>query len=140
MKLRAVVASVAAAVLCLGLGSCSLARHAIVRNASSADLTLWPLGERPVTLKAGASTEPLVLYAHERHEAMVQRGDCLYTYPAPDYFALPNAIRSYKPITFVIHDDMRLSLHRRSKQGVEGPALDVAGFPLSPTRFCGRPG
>ena len=139
MKLRAVVASLAA-VLCLTLGSCTLAGHAIVRNASGANLTLWPLGERPVTLESGASTEPLRLYAHERHEAMVQRGDCLYTYPAPDYFALPEAIKSYKPVTFVIHPDMRLSLHRRSKQGVEGPALEVAGFPLTPIRFCGRLG
>ena len=104
------------------------------------ELLLWPLGERPVTLKPGASTEPLVLYAHERHEAMVQRGDCLYTYPAPDYFALPEAIKSYKPVTFVIHEDMRLSLHRRSNDGVEGPAIEVAGFPLTPTTFCGRPG
>ena len=139
MNLRTMLAGLSA-VLCLGLASCTLARHAIVRNASGADLLLWPLGERPVTLKAGASTEPLVLYAHERHEAMVQRGDCLYTYPAPDYFALPGAIRSYKPVTFVIHDDMRLSLHRRSKDGVEGPAIEVAGFPLRPKTFCGRPG
>ena len=139
MQLRAVLASLSA-VLCLGVASCTPIRHAIVRNAAGAELLLWPLGERPVTLKSGASTEPLVLYAHERHEAMVQRGDCLYTYPAPDYFALPGAIRSYKPVTLVIHEDMRLSLHRRSKEGVEGPAIEVAGFPLTPTSFCGRPG
>jgi hypothetical protein len=140
MRFRAGFGRCAAAFLCLALASCTLARQAIVRNASGADVVLWPLGERPFSLKAGTSTEPTVLYAHERHEALVQRGDCLYTYPAPDYFALPKAVRSYKPVTLVIGADMRLSLHLRSKDGVEAPAIETAGFPLSPTSFCGRAG
>jgi hypothetical protein len=140
MRFRAGFTSWAPVLLCLALASCTLARQAIVRNASGSDLLLWPLGERPVPLKAGTSTEPIVLYAHERHEAMVQRGDCLFTYPAPDYFALPKAVRDYKPVTFVIGADMRLSLHLRSKDGVDGPAIETAGFPLTPTSFCGRAG
>jgi hypothetical protein len=123
--------------LCLGLGSCSLARQAIVRNATGADLLLWPLSERPLMLKAAESTEPIVLYAHDRHEALVQRGNCLYTYPAPEYSTLPNHVRNFKPITLVIRGDMRLALYRRSKEGVEGPEITVAGFPLAPSTFCG---
>ena len=126
--------------LFVALASCSPIRHAIIRNAASADLLLWPLGAMPMTLKAGDSTDPIVFYAHERHEALIKRGNCLYTYPGPDYSALPKAIRNYKPITVVIHDDMRLSLHRRSKEGVEGPEILVAGFPLRPTTFCGSAG
>ena len=127
-------------VMFLGLASCTPTRHAIIRNAAGADLELWPLGAMPMSLKAGASTDPIVFYAHERHEAMIKRGNCLYTYPGPDHSALPAAIRNYKPITVVIHDDMRLSLHRRSKEGVEGPEILVAGFPLRPTTFCGSAG
>jgi hypothetical protein len=126
--------------LCLALASCSPIRHAILRNASGVDLLLWPLGARPTILKAGESTEPTLFYAHERHEALIKRGNCLYTYPAPDYFALPKAITNYKPITAVIHPDMRLSVHRRSKEGVEGPEILVAGFPIRPTTFCGSEG
>ena len=126
--------------LCLALASCTPIRHAMIRNAASADLLLWPLGAMPTMLKAGESTDPIVFYAHERHEALIKRGNCLYTYPGPDYSALPKAIRNYKPITVVIHDDMRLSLHRRSKEGVEGPEILVAGFPIRPTTFCGSPG
>ena len=138
MRFTTGLARAAAIISCLSLASCSLARHAIVRNATGADLLLWPLGARPVTLKAGDSTEPLVLYAHDRHEAFIQRGDCLFTYPAPDYSALPDGIKNYKPITLVIRPDMRLALHRRSKEGVEGPEITVAGFPLAPSTFCGR--
>ena len=126
--------------LCLALASCSPIRHAIIRNAAGADLLLWPLGAMPTTLKAGESTGPILFYAHERHEALIKRGNCLYTYPAPNYDALPKAITNYKPITAVIHDDMRLSLHRRSKEGVEGPEILAAGFPLRPTTFCGSEG
>ena len=35
---------------------------------------------------------------------------------------------------------MRLSLHRRSKEDVEGPEILVADFPLSPMTFCGGTG
>ena len=140
MRFRMSLARVVPIALCLGLASCSLARHAIIRNAAGADLVLWPLGARPLTLKAGESTEPMVLYAHDRHEALVQRGNCLYTYPAPEYSALPDAIKNYKPITLVIREDMRLALQRRSKDGVEGSEITVAGFPLAPSTFCGRPG
>ena len=140
MRCSTSLATVLALTLCLSLGSCSLARHAIVRNAAGEDLLLWPLGAQPVILKAGESTEPIVLYAHDRHEALIQRGDCLYTYPAPEYSALPDAIKNYKPITLVIRSDMRLALHRRSKEGVEGPEITVAGFALTPSTFCRRSG
>jgi hypothetical protein len=101
---------------------------------------LWPLGARPQVLRSGETTEPLVLYAHDRHEAFIERDNCLYTYPAPDYFALPEAIRNYKPITVVIHADMTLGVRQRSKDGMESPEVVVAGFPLEPTTFCGRRG
>ena len=126
--------------LCLGLASCSPIRHGMIRNATSVDLLLSPLAARPTVLKSGESTGPMLFYAHERHEALIKRGNCLYTYPAPDYFALPKGVRNYKRITAVIHEDMRLSLHRRSKEGVEGPEILVAGFPLRPTTFCGGAG
>jgi hypothetical protein len=35
---------------------------------------------------------------------------------------------------------MTLHVHPRSKKGVEGPEILVAGFPLKPTTFCGRRG
>jgi hypothetical protein len=124
--------------LCLALASCSPARQAVIRNATAGDIVLWPLGEMPTVLKSGETSEPVVHSAHRRHEALIKRGNCLYTYPAPEYSALPKAIKNYKPITVVIHEDMRLSLHRR-KDGVEGPEILVAGFPLRPTTFCGAP-
>jgi hypothetical protein len=126
--------------VCLGLASCSPARQTIIRNATGADILLWPLGARPEPLRSGATTDPLVYWAHQRQEALIERGNCLYTYPAPDYSALPKHVRNYKAITVVIHEDMRLSVHRRSKHGVEGPEILVAGFPLKPTSFCGRRG
>jgi hypothetical protein len=40
----------------------------------------------------------------------------------------------------VIREDMTLHVHQRSKEGVEGPEIAAAGFPLRPTTFCGRGG
>ncbi len=129
-----------AAFLCLGFASCSPARQVIIRNASGADILLWPLAARAEPLKSGESTDPIAYRAHERQEALIERGNCLYTYPAPDYATLPKSIRGYKPFTVVVHEDMRLSVHERGKDGVEGPELLVAGFPLKPITYCGRRG
>jgi hypothetical protein len=126
--------------MCFGLASCSPARRTIIRNATGADIMLWPLSARPMPLKAGETTDPIVYWAHERHEALIERGNCLYTYPAPDYSELPKSIRDYKAITVVIREDMRLSVHQRSKEGVEGPEIAAPGFPLAPITFCGRRG
>jgi hypothetical protein len=124
----------------LVLLSCSPARKTVIRNATGADISLWPLGARPQPLKSGETTDPIVYWAHERHEALIERGNCLYTYPSPEYSQLPKTIRNYKAISVVIHEDMRLSVHPRSKDGVEGPEIVAAGFPLRPETFCGRRG
>lgn len=130
-----------AIMLCLGLASCTIAGQAVIRNASGGDILLWPLSERPVTLKAGDATQPIVYSAHKRQQAMIERGNCLYTYPAPDYFQLPKPVRGYAArVVVVIHEDMTLHAHQRSKKGVEGPEILAAGFPLTPTTFCGRRG
>ena len=130
-----------AGVLCLALSSCTIAGQAVIRNATGGDLLLWPLSERPVTLKAGETTQPVVYTARERQEAMIERGNCLYTYPAPDYFQMPKGTKGYAArIVVVIHEDMTLHAYQRSKKGVEGPEILVAGFPLKPTTFCGRRG
>jgi hypothetical protein len=127
--------------MCVGLTSCSISGQAVIRNATGTDILLWPLGARPVPLKAGESTEPIIYTAHERQQALIQRGDCLYTYPAPDYSALPKGTRGYASrVVVVIHEDMTLHANLRSKKGVEGPEILVAGFPLKPTTFCGRRG
>ena len=127
-------------ILSLGAASCSLAPQALIRNASGADLVLWPLSERPTPLKSGATSAPLVLVAHEEKVAMIERGNCLYTYPAPRYFELPKALREHKKYTAVIQPDMSLAIHLRNKDDVEGQEIVVAGFPLKPTTFCGRRG
>ena len=125
--------------LCVALGSCSIAPQAIVRNATSSDILVWPLGERPETLRSGEMTKPILYSAHQRQQAFIKRGDCLYTYPAPDYFQLPKYAKNYASrVVVVIHEDMTLHAHERSKEGSEGPEILVAGFPLAPTRFCGR--
>ena len=130
-----------AMILCLGLASCSPARRAVIRNATGADILLWPLAERPQTLKAGETTEPIVYPSYQRQQALIERGGCLYTYPAPDYFALPKRLRSYaSKVVVAIHPDMTLHVHERSNEGVEGPEIVAGGFPITPVRFCGRRG
>ena len=119
------------------LTSCSYAPRAMIRNASGADVSLWPLGEGPPLLKAGETTQ-LVFTGYKRHEAFVERGGCLYTYPAPDYFQLPKPLKSHNAkVVVVINEDMTLSVRHRSKDGTEGPEILAAGFPLRPTTFCG---
>lgn len=74
-------------------------------------------------------------------QALIERGGCLYTYPAPDYFALPKRLRSYaSKVVAVIHPDMILHVHERSSGGVEGPEIVAGGFPITPVTFCGRRG
>ena len=126
-------------VACLALASCSRAPQAVIRNASGADLLLWPLAARPVALRSGETTEPILYATHERQQALIERGNCLYTYPAPDYFNLPKHLRGYAPrVTVVIREDMSLSIHERSREGVEGAEIVAGGFPLRPTTYCGR--
>ena len=123
----------------LGLASCSVAPQAVIRNASGADILLWPLGARPLPLRSGETTSPIIYSAHERQQALIERGGCLYTYPAPDYFQLPKSLQRYASrVVVVIHEDMRLSAHQRSEDGVEGSEIVAAGFPLTPTAFCGH--
>jgi hypothetical protein len=127
-----------AVMLCLALSSCTIAGQAVIRNATAGDLLLWPLGEIPLTLKSGEATRPIVYSACKRQQAMIQRGNCLYTYPAPDYFELPKEVKAYASrVVVVIDEDMTLHVHQRSKAGVEGPEILVAGFPLKPMTFCG---
>ena len=127
--------------LCLGLASCTIPGRAVIRNASGADILLWPLSERPVTLKAGETTDPIVFSGYQEHQAMIERAGCLYTYHAPDYFALPKRLKSYNSkVVAVINEDMTLSFRERSKKGVEGPEIAAAGLPIKPTTFCGRRG
>jgi hypothetical protein len=127
-------------ILCLGQTSCSPARQGMIRNESGADVVLWPLSGRPSPLTSGASSGPIPYYAHEPQVALIERGNCLYTYPRPDYSALPKGLRNYKPFTAVIRPDMSLAIHLRQKNGIEGPEIVAGGFPLKPTTFCGRRG
>jgi hypothetical protein len=70
---------------------------------------------------------------------LIERGGCLYTYPAPDCFALPKRLQRYaSPVVVVIGEDMSLHVYERSREGVEGPEIVAAGFPLRPSVFCGR--
>lgn len=125
--------------LCLALSSCTVAPQAVLRNASGMDIALWPLSERPLTVRAGETTGPILYTAYERQQALIERGGCLYTYPAPEYFELPKRLRGYASrVVVVIHEDMTLSAHERSKEGAEGPEVVAAGFPLKPTAYCGR--
>jgi hypothetical protein len=131
------------AILCLGLGlaSCSYASRAVIRNASGADVLLWPLSERPVTLKAGDGGTRFVYSGYKREEALIERGGCLHTYPAPDYSGLPKRLKNANAqVVVVINADMTLSIRERSKKGVEGPEIAAPGLPLKPTTFCGRRG
>lgn len=127
------------AVLCFSpLLSCTISGRAIIRNATSAEILLWPLGEFPSALKPGEATKPIVYAAYERQQAMIERRACLYTYPAPDYFNLPKEAKAYaSQVVVVIEDDMTLHLHLRSREGAEGAEILVAGFPLKPLTFCG---
>ena len=128
-------------IACLGLTSCTIAGQAVVRNATGAEIALWPLSARPFPLKPGEATEPIVYSAYQRQEALLERGNCLYTYPAPVYAELPKGTKGYAArIVVVIHEDMTLHAHQRSKKGVEGPEILAAGFPLKPATFCGRRG
>lgn len=128
-----------AAMLCLA--SCSVAPRAIIRNASGADIVLWPLGARPLPLRSGEATQPIHYSAYQRQQALIERDGCLHTYPAPDYSALPKRVRRYaSAVAVVIHEDMTLHIHERSREGAEGPEIVAGGFPLTPTTFCGRPG
>ena len=125
----------------LPLLSCTIAGRAVIRNATGAELLLSPLGEFPTALKPGEATKPIVYTAYERQQAMIQRGTCLYTYPAPNYFDLPKEAKAYASrVVVVIEDDMTLHLHLRTKDGAEGPQILVAGFPLKPLTFCGGSG
>jgi hypothetical protein len=140
MRMRWASASTAG-LLWLALASCTIAGQAVIRNDTSSDILLWPLSERPVTLKAGEATAPIVYTARERQQAMIERGGCLYTYPAPDYFQLPKGTKRYASrIVVVIEEDMILHAFQRSKRGVEGPEILAAGFPLRPETYCGRRG
>lgn len=128
-------------ILCLSLASCTMAPRAVVRNATAADIVLWPLGARPLPLRSGETTPPIIYTGYERQEALIERGGCLYTYPAPDYFALPKSLKSYaSAVAVVIREDMTMSVRKRSKDGAEGPEIVAAGFPLKPATFCGRGG
>jgi hypothetical protein len=125
----------------VALASCSVMPRAVIRNASGEDLVLFPLAAQPSTLKAGETTAPIIYSGHQRQEALIERRGCLYTYPAPDYFALPKSAKGYaSAIAVVINPDMSLSAFPRSKKGVEGPEILVAGFPLEPATFCGKRG
>jgi len=140
MRMKRALGGVAT-MLCLGLASCTIAGRAVIRNASGADILLWPLSERPLALRDGEATQPIVYSGYERQQALIERGGCLYTYPAPDYFALPKRLRSYASrVVVAIHPDMTLHAHERSDEGVEGPEIVAGGFPLTPVRFCGRRG
>jgi|GEM_PF-6925490 len=130
-----------AAIMCLGLASCSMPPRTVVRNATGAEILLWPLAERPVPLRPGETSGPIRYSAHVRQQALIERGNCLYTYPESDYLKLPKNLRRSLPrIVVVIREDMALSVHQRSKTGVEGPEIVATGFPLKPTTFCGRRG
>jgi len=130
-----------AMILCLALASCTIAGRAVIRNATGADIVLWPLGERPLPLRDGETTQPIVYSGYQRQQALIERGGCLYTYPAPDYFALPKRLRSYaSKVVVAIHPDMTLHVHERSNEGVEGPEIVAGGFPLTPVTFCGERG
>lgn len=129
-----------AMIACLGLASCSVAPAGVIRNATGGEIFIWPLGER-LPLKAGETSKPLHYRGNERQEALIERGGCLYTYPAPDYFALPKQLKRYSAAVAVeIREDMTLHAYPRSRKGVEGPEIVAAGFPLTPTTFCGRRG
>ena len=131
--------AVSAAVV--GLASCSYASRAVIRNASGADVLLWPLSERPVALKAGEAGNPFVYSGYTRQEALIERGGCLHTYPAPGYSTLPKRLRNgNSQVVVVINPNMSLSLFERSKKGVEGPEIAAPGLPLKPSTFCGRRG
>jgi hypothetical protein len=73
------------------------------------------------------------------YQAMVGRGKCIYTYPAPDYFELPKRLRKDNiRVAVVINEDMTISLRQLSKNGAEGLEIVAPGFPLKPTKFCGE--
>jgi hypothetical protein len=138
---RALGGSAAILAFGLGLASCSYAARAVIRNASGAQVLLWPLSERPVPLKAGEAGTPFVYSGYKRQEALIERGGCLHTYSAPDYSALPKRLKDFNAsVVVVINPDMTLSVRERSKKGVEGPEIAAPGFPLRPTTFCGRRG
>lgn len=52
----------------------------------------------------------------------------------PLVLALPSAVG------VVIQEEMTLHAYERSSDGVEGSEIVAGGFPLTPARFCGRPG
>lgn len=138
MRYRLAAGSIAIS-LCLGLAGCSrMGDDVLTRNASGADLLVRPLSAMVSVLKAGESRDKLWIAPLNRQEALLKRGDCLYTYPAPDVSQLPKTVRAARLKTVVIHEDMRMSLHVRSEDGTDGPEVLVAGFPLRPTTFCGR--
>ena len=130
-----------ATVMCLSFASCTLPARAVIRNASGGAIMLWPLGVRPLPLRSGETTGPIIYSGYERQEALFERRGCLYTYSVPDYAALPKGLKGYSArVIVVIHADMTLHFHQRSKTGVEGPEIIAAGFPLRPTTFCGSNG
>ncbi len=140
MRIRRALGSMAM-IPFVALASCSIAPQAVIRNATLSDILLWPLGAQPLPLKSGETTSPILYSAHQRQQALIERGNCLYTYPAPDYSQMPEAARGYASrVVVVVHDDMTLHAHERSKDGVEGAEIVTAGFPLKPTTFCGRRG
>lgn len=125
----------------LFIAGCSYAPRAVLRNDSGGDIALWPLSGVPMPVKAGETTRPIGFQAYEQHQAMIERDGCLYTYPAPTYSALPKRLKAYAAaVVVVIRPDMKLAVHARSKDGAEGEEIIAGGFPITPTRFCGRHG
>jgi hypothetical protein len=129
------------AIACLGLASCVPAARSVIRNATGGDVLLWPLSGRPSPLKSGETSKPFVYSAQRDREAFVERNGCFYSYPIPDYHALPKSLKGFSPnVAVVIHEDMTLHVHKMGKGLVEGPEIVAAGLPLKPEAFCGRRG
>ena len=125
----------------LALTSCSYSGRTVIRNATGAEIFLWPLSTHPKPLKPGEEIGPMVFSGYQDHQAMIERGGCLYTYHTPNYFELPKKLKSHNAQAFVIiNEDMSISFRERSKKGVEGPEIVGAGLPLKPTTYCGRRG
>jgi hypothetical protein len=130
------------ATLCFSLAACvPLRGRAVLKNSTGVDLVLSPLSEYPRALKAGVSEGYHHFPGRNPLQAFIERGGCLYTYPAPDYAGLPSSVKKSRPRVIVeVRADMRLHLYPLSKEGVQGPEIVAGGFPLKPSSFCGRRG
>ena len=121
MRMRRALTSMSIT-MCLSLASCSIAPQAVIRNATSADILLWPLGALPAPLRSGETTKPIIYSAHERLQALIKRENCLYAYPAPDYFQLPKHAKGYASrVVVVIYEDMTFARSRALQEGRGGP-------------------